>query len=213
MKEIQELLEKENLRLEAENFELRLEIERANVNLPRCEEKIQHLEKYIELLKTEKSSEVVVPRRNEGVAQRTKSELERTVVTLKNLVEKLQQENKRLRNTVIQTDLDTQCNCPYLRDEYEQAKHRIAFLETELELAQRKIALMAETNAITTADKSMSENVAEIALLREQLSRKSEVLFKVKDLLAKATANEKALRQRVSIVFFFLSVSTIFFIP
>lgn len=45
LKEIQEILEKENIRLEAENFELRLEFERASVNTPRYQEKIQHLEK------------------------------------------------------------------------------------------------------------------------------------------------------------------------
>ena len=43
--DMQEILEKENLKLEAENFELRLELERVNVNLPRYQEKIQHLEK------------------------------------------------------------------------------------------------------------------------------------------------------------------------
>jgi hypothetical protein len=43
--DVEEMMEKENLRLEAENFELRLELERANLNLPRYQEKIQHLEK------------------------------------------------------------------------------------------------------------------------------------------------------------------------
>lgn len=45
LREVQEILEKENIRLEAENFELRLELERSNVNTPRYQEKIQHLEK------------------------------------------------------------------------------------------------------------------------------------------------------------------------
>lgn len=42
-KDINEILEKENIKLETENFELRLELERANV--PRYQEKIEHLEK------------------------------------------------------------------------------------------------------------------------------------------------------------------------
>lgn len=42
-----EALEKINLRLEGENVDLRLEIERLNVEAPRMREKIQHLEKSV----------------------------------------------------------------------------------------------------------------------------------------------------------------------
>ncbi|XP_008211366.1 centrosomal protein cep290 [Nasonia vitripennis] len=198
LREVQEILEKENIRLEAENFELRLELERANVNTPRYQEKIQHLEKYVEILKTEKSSELSypcsAPPRRDGT-QRTKAELERTVVTLKKLVEKLQQENKRLRTSVAQSDLGlpAQCNCIYLREDYEQAKQRIAVLETELDLAEKRIAMMEETAAL----KSDDDNSEEVALLKQQLHRKSELLMKVKDLLSKAASNEKELRHRI----------------
>lgn len=40
-------LEKSNIRLESENFELRMEIEKRNLNSPRLREKVEHLEKFV----------------------------------------------------------------------------------------------------------------------------------------------------------------------
>lgn len=40
-----DILEKMNLALEAENFELRLKLEKANAETPRLREKVEHLEK------------------------------------------------------------------------------------------------------------------------------------------------------------------------
>lgn len=133
------------------------------------------------------------PCRREG-AQRTKAELERTVVTLKKLVEKLQHENKSLRTSVAHSELDLQCNCAHAREENEQARKRIVALENDLELAEKRIAQLEEA----LAEKSGQEGTGEVTLLREQLHRKCELLLKVKDLLTKAAINEKALRQRVS---------------
>lgn len=42
-----DILEKMNLKLESENFELRLELEKANSETPRLREKVEHLEKYV----------------------------------------------------------------------------------------------------------------------------------------------------------------------
>lgn len=42
-----DILEKMNLSLEAENFELRLELEKAKADAPRFREKIEHLEKWV----------------------------------------------------------------------------------------------------------------------------------------------------------------------
>ncbi|KAL7306503.1 hypothetical protein TKK_0001202 [Trichogramma kaykai] len=213
--ETQEILEKENLKLETDNFELRLELERAHVNMPRYEEKIQHLEKYIELMKSEKaaSAELSTPKttcyiptmtsttttltstqnRREGT-QRTKSELERTVLTLKSLVEKLQQENKRLRSNLLHSDMETRpCDCYYLRAELEKASQKIVDLETDLEMTEKRLALM-ESLALEKCDEGAS---GQVALLRQQLDSKSQLLLKVKDLLAKAVANEKALRHQI----------------
>lgn len=42
-----DVLEKMNLKLESENFELRLELERTNSDTPGLREKVEHLEKYV----------------------------------------------------------------------------------------------------------------------------------------------------------------------
>ena len=116
---------------------------------------------------------------------------------MKNLVEKLQQENKRLRSAVMQSDLEMRdCDCYFLREELEKARQRIAILENELGLSEKRLALM-EDMALDSPDQ---EHTGQVALLRQQLNRKSELLLKVKDLLAKAVANEKALRHQVSCI-------------
>ncbi|KAJ8673333.1 hypothetical protein QAD02_004595 [Eretmocerus hayati] len=186
-----EILEKENLRLEAENFELRLELERANVNVPRYQDKIQHLEKYIELLKSEKSLEGIhtqpssntpPPRRESSLQQHSKLELERTVVTLKKVIEKLQAENKRLR---VRDGSGCNCNCA---KELEIANKRVSCLQNELELlAEKRLQ----------ADGTVEDMREELEEFRRQLIAKNELLAKVKQLLTKAAANEKALRQRI----------------
>ncbi|CAB0031278.1 unnamed protein product [Trichogramma brassicae] len=174
------------------------------------------LPRYIELMKSEKaaSAELSTPKttcyiptmtsttttltstqnRREGT-QRTKSELERTVLTLKSLVEKLQQENKRLRSNLLHSDMETRpCDCYYLRAELEKASQKIVDLETDLEMTEKRLALM-ESLALEKCDEGAS---GQVALLRQQLDSKSQLLLKVKDLLAKAVANEKALRHQVS---------------
>lgn len=45
-----DVLEKMNLKLESENFELRLELERANSDTPGLREKVEHLEKYVHIV-------------------------------------------------------------------------------------------------------------------------------------------------------------------
>lgn len=42
-----DVLEKTNLKLESENFELRLELGRLNSDSPGLREKVEHLEKYV----------------------------------------------------------------------------------------------------------------------------------------------------------------------
>lgn len=126
-----DILEKMNLRLESENFELRLELERANSDTPRLREKVDHLEKYfhynyffrihrtqikgkhtnitayyrsyryIKLLKAEKSSDST-PRSSDkdlpgSGTKKSIFEMEKTIFTLKRIIEKLQAENKRLK--------------------------------------------------------------------------------------------------------------------
>jgi len=137
-----DILEKMNLKLESENFELRLELERANSDTPGLREKVEHLEKYIyiiyfltardsnkqlislccycyryiKLLKAEKSSDST-PRSSEKELPESSNkksvfEMEKTIFTLKRIIEKLQAENKRLKfNSKKNHFLVNQVNC------------------------------------------------------------------------------------------------------
>ncbi|XP_015431660.1 PREDICTED: centrosomal protein of 290 kDa [Dufourea novaeangliae] len=194
-----DILEKMNLTLESENFELRLEIERANADAPRLREKVEHLEKYIDLLKAEKSSDST-PRLSDRESQEHGSkqssiEMEKTIFTLKRIVEKLQAENKRLRigskknHFVHQGKLSVRQSDSSLQKQYEAAQKRVVALEADLQLAEQRLA------ALQTVQKD--DDCGEVQVLREQLNHKSELLDKVKHLLSRAAMNEKTLRQRV----------------
>lgn len=45
-----DVLEKMNIKLESENFEMRLQLERANSDTPGLREKVEHLEKYVYIM-------------------------------------------------------------------------------------------------------------------------------------------------------------------
>ncbi|CAD1480387.1 unnamed protein product, partial [Heterotrigona itama] len=176
-----DILEKMNLALEAENFELRLELEKAIADTPRLREKVEHLEKYIELLKVEKSSDST-PRSSDKDLQDHGSkksilEMERTIFTLKGIIEKLHGKvfvNGRTEAT--------------LQKNYEEAQKRIVALQTDLQLAEQRVAALEKVQK--------EEDNGEMKVLREQLYHKSELLNKVKHLLSRAATNEKTLRQR-----------------
>ncbi|KAL2711712.1 centrosomal protein of 290 kDa-like isoform X1 [Vespula squamosa] len=196
-----DLLERANLKLESENFELRLEIEKANADTPRLREKVEHLERYIELLKVEKSSDST-PRSSNREHQPLNSkkpvlELEKTIFTLKRIVEKLQAENKRLKfnskrnyfvSSVQGKKVYNGSEKPYEKL-YEEAQKKVIDLETDLQLAEQRITMLEKTQ-------KEDEN-SEINILKQQLSHKSELLEKVKQLLTRAAINEKTLRQRL----------------
>ncbi|XP_035723608.1 centrosomal protein of 290 kDa-like isoform X1 [Vespa mandarinia] len=195
-----DILERANLKLESENFELRLEIEKANADTPRLREKVEHLERYIELLKVEKSSDST-PRSSNKEHQELNSkksvlELEKTIFTLKRIIEKLQAENKRLkfnsrRNYFVSGQVkkvNTGSEKSYEKL-YEEAQKRMIDLETDLQLAEQRITMLEETQK--------EDDNGEINILKQQLTHKSELLEKVKQLLTRAAINEKTLRQRL----------------
>ncbi|KOC58823.1 Centrosomal protein of 290 kDa [Habropoda laboriosa] len=193
-----DIMEKMNLALEAENFELRLELEKANADTPRLREKVEHLEKYIELLKIEKSSDST-PRSSDKDLQDNGSkksvlEMEKTIFTLKRIIERLQVENKRLKLGTKKNNFIHQArNCnqseSILQKHYEEAQIRVVALETDLQLAEQRV------NALEKVQKE--DDNGEMKVLREQLIQKSDLLDKVKHLLSRAAVNEKTLRQRV----------------
>ncbi|XP_020710825.2 centrosomal protein of 290 kDa isoform X2 [Athalia rosae] len=200
-----DVLEKNNLKLESENLELRLEIEKFILDTPRLREKVEHLEKYIELLKSEKTSESS-PRSSEckefqDPEKKSVAELEKTVFTLKRVIEKLQAENKRFKMGAKKNPNFPKMSRPdsagsstsHLQSQYERAQQRIVALETDLQLSEQRIAMLENS-------RKEEDNAGEIGILRHQLAHKSELLDKVKQLLTRAAINEKSLRQRVQML-------------
>ncbi|XP_018356859.1 PREDICTED: centrosomal protein of 290 kDa-like [Trachymyrmex septentrionalis] len=195
-----DVLEKMNLKLESENFELRLELERANSDSPGLREKVEHLEKYIQLLKAEKSSDST-PRSSEKELPESNNkksifEMEKTIFTLKRIIEKLQAENKRLKFNSKKTHLlvnkgkkNTIEGNTLFQRQYEESQKRVINLEADLRLAEQRVAMLENAHK--------EDDNGDFRILKQQLIHKSELLNKVKQLLTKAAINEKTLRQRV----------------
>ncbi|XP_077268211.1 centrosomal protein 290kDa isoform X2 [Temnothorax americanus] len=195
-----DVLEKMNLKLESENFELRLELERANSDTPGLREKVEHLEKYIKLLKAEKSSDST-PRSSEKELpepsnKKSTFEMEKTIFTLKRIIEKLQAENKRLKfNSKKSHFLVNQGKTNIIEGDtlfqrqYEESQKRVVNLEADLRLSEQRVAMLEKAQK--------EDDNGDFRILKQQLIHKSELLDKVKQLLTRAAINEKTLRQRV----------------
>ncbi|KMQ92334.1 centrosomal protein [Lasius niger] len=195
-----DILEKMNLKLEGENFELRLELEKANSDTPRLRKKVEHLEKYIKLLKAEKSSDST-PRSSEKELPEMSNkksifEMEKTIFTLKRIIEKLQAENKRLKfnskkNHFLtnQGKINSTDGNILLQRQYEESQKHVISLESDLRLAEQRIVMLEKAQK--------EDDNGDFHILKQQLIHKSELLEKVKQLLTRAAINEKTLRQRV----------------
>ncbi|XP_011049830.1 PREDICTED: centrosomal protein of 290 kDa [Acromyrmex echinatior] len=194
-----DVLEKMNLKLESENFELRLELKRANSDTPGLREKVEHLEKYIQLLKAEKSSDSTPRSSEKELPESNKKsifEMEKTIFTLKRIIEKLQAENKRLKFNSKKTHLLVnkgktniiEGNTLFQR-QYEESQKRVISLEADLRLAEQRVTMLESAHK--------EDDNGDFRILKQQLIHKSELLNKVKQLLTKAAINEKTLRQRV----------------
>ncbi|PVD27873.1 hypothetical protein C0Q70_10448 [Pomacea canaliculata] len=97
-------LQREVLRLSEENMELRFEAEAARKDIPRLKERIEDLQKYVEALKYENSQLSGDSSRSQsssirrfGESGKSTRELEKTIVLLKKVVERVQQENEKLK--------------------------------------------------------------------------------------------------------------------
>ncbi|XP_029679653.1 centrosomal protein of 290 kDa-like isoform X1 [Formica exsecta] len=195
-----DILEKMNLKLESENFELRLELEKTISDTPRLREKVEHLEKYITLLKAEKSSDST-PRSSDKELPESNNktstfEMEKTIFTLKRIIEKLQAENKRLKFNskknhflINQRKINTIDGNILLQRQYEESQKCVISLESDLRLAEQRIIMLEKAQT--------EDDNGDFCILKQQLIHKSELLEKVKQLLTRAAINEKALRQRV----------------
>ncbi|XP_044259542.1 centrosomal protein of 290 kDa-like isoform X2 [Tribolium madens] len=187
-------LQKNNLCLEAENLELKLDLEKSTKELPHLREQIQHLENYIEVLKKENmesiTSDVAL---NPKTDIKKITELERTIFVLKRVVEKLQAENKRLLTGKRFYPDRAGCGDKLKRD-HQRLK------EQYCESIQKVAKLEEEVKALK-ANKPVSDSVTflsdELTQVKLQLEQKTQLLNKVKVLLQRAAVKEKALLQEL----------------
>ncbi|XP_072379937.1 centrosomal protein of 290 kDa isoform X2 [Diabrotica undecimpunctata] len=197
-------LQKSNLRLEAENLDLKLDLEKSNKEVPHLHQQIQHLENYIDVLKSENSKQQVdISSDPQASSPGTKkvSELERTVFILKRVVEKLQAENKRLvsgkRPLSDRSASADKLKRDHVRlkEQHSECKQRIEELTKELEATKNTL------HSLTTSRKEDDKSIVlarELSNIKDQLEIKSSLLDKVKILLHRAAAKEKALIQEIA---------------
>ncbi|KAK4881329.1 hypothetical protein RN001_004648 [Aquatica leii] len=198
-----EHLQKLNLRLEAENLDLKLDLEKYGNDTPRLREQIQHLESYIDVLKSENEEKHTVTEFGDHQSQKgnTKkiTELERTVFVLKRVVEKLQVENKRLTTTRPcqsgRVGYDKlRMDYSKLKDQYAERLQEIMRLEEQLKSSNNTIALLEQRER----SKEVNSLADELSRVKAELVHKNELLDKIKILLHRAASKEKSLLEEIA---------------
>ncbi|KAG5876192.1 hypothetical protein JTB14_001935 [Gonioctena quinquepunctata] len=197
-------LQKVNMKLEAENLDMKLDLEQSTKELPHLQQQIQHLENYIDVLKAERNKQEVdknITSTSDPDAQKV-TELERTVFILKRVVEKLQVENKRLvsgkrplSDRSASADKLKRDNLR-LKEKYTECIQKYGKLEQELSVARNKLRNSSES--LKSEDDKLLAISEELSKVRGQLEQKSTLLEKVKILLHRAAAKEKALLQEIA---------------
>ncbi|XP_018571875.1 centrosomal protein of 290 kDa [Anoplophora glabripennis] len=191
-------LQKRNLCLEAENLDLKLDLEKSNKEIPHFHQQIQHLENYVDVLKSENTKRDLdtLPCSSQPTNEPKRvSELERTVFILKRVVEKLQAENKRLL-TGKRPLSDRSPSGDKLKRDYARLKEQYGESLQKIGLLERQLANRNEAkNMLKKPDDALSD---ELAKVKEELEQKSHLLEKVKVLLHRAAAKEKSLLQEIA---------------
>ncbi|XP_022221829.2 centrosomal protein cep290 [Drosophila obscura] len=194
-------VEAQNIRMEAKNLQLQLESDllRQNDSSDRLQKRIKHLEDYIIALKEEMA-------RNESRRELCKcsglklntqqgQSAEHTILSLRNLVEKLRSENKFLKDGRRSTDSRSSTessaapDLAQLQQQHAASLKKIASLEQEL---QRR------TKCSQCGGRSKDATNGELKFIKEQLTKKTQLLQKAKILLTRAAAKEKVLREQLA---------------
>ncbi|XP_017066295.1 centrosomal protein cep290 [Drosophila eugracilis] len=201
LQERSQAIEAQNIRLEARNLQLQLDSDllRQGDSSDRLQKRIKHLEDYIIALKEEMA-------RNEsrrelckcsGLKMNTNQgqSAEQTILSLRNLVEKLRSENKFLkdgrRSTESRSSTDsTPADATRLQQQNAEALEKISALQQELQ---------KRTKCSQCGGRSKDAANEELKFIKEQLLKKTQLLQKAKVLLTRAAAKEKVLREQLAL--------------
>ncbi|KAH8297671.1 hypothetical protein KR054_005217 [Drosophila jambulina] len=194
-------IEAQNIRLEARNLQLQLDSDllKQGDSSDRLQKRIKHLEDYILALKEEMA-------RNESRRELCKcsglkvntnqgQSAEHTILSLRNLVEKLRSENKFLkdgrRSTESRSSTDsTPAETARLQQQNAEALEKINVLQQELQ---------KRTKCDQCGGRSKDAANEELKYIKEQLVKKTQLLQKAKVLLTRAAAKEKVLREQLAL--------------
>ncbi|KAH8386178.1 hypothetical protein KR200_008424 [Drosophila serrata] len=194
-------IEAQNIRLEARNLQLQLDTDllKQGDSSDRLQKRIKHLEDYILALKEEMA-------RNESrrelckcsglkVSTNQGQSAEHTILSLRNLVEKLRSENKFLKDGRRSTDSrsstdSTPVEAGRLQQQHAEALEKINTLQQELQ---------KRSKCDQCGGRSKDAANEELKYIKEQLVKKTQLLQKAKVLLTRAAAKEKVLREQLAL--------------
>uniref|UniRef100_A0A1I8M5X9 Centrosomal protein cep290 n=1 Tax=Musca domestica TaxID=7370 RepID=A0A1I8M5X9_MUSDO len=218
MEKVQEKLsaiEAQNIRLEAKNLQLQLDNDllRQGDGTERLQKRIKHLEDYIIALKEERASSEA--RRElckcSGLKVNIQSgqSAEHTIISLRNIVEKLKAENKYLkdgrRSCESRASIDTPAaDSSRLQQMYSESMDKIAALQMELKQQHNKCPHCENKNKSSDNPSSSTLMMSSLSLqdelryVKEQLIKKTQLLQKAKVLLTRAAAKEKVLKEQLA---------------
>uniref|UniRef100_A0A4W4EUZ0 Centrosomal protein of 290kDa coiled-coil region domain-containing protein n=1 Tax=Electrophorus electricus TaxID=8005 RepID=A0A4W4EUZ0_ELEEL len=164
-------LQKENLKLSTENLELHFQLEQANKDLPRLKAQVSDLKEMCDVLKNEKTEveKKLGHVRGSGRSGKTVPELEKTIVLMKRVVEKVQRENESLRKN---SATNTQEQLTTLEKEHEKLKAECDRMKEKMEI---QLASKLESKT-----KGMEKIVIENERLRKEIKKEFETTEKLK---------------------------------
>ncbi|XP_032575072.1 centrosomal protein cep290 [Drosophila sechellia] len=192
-------IEAQNIRLEARNLQLQLDSDllRQGDSSDRLQKRIKHLEDYIIALKEEMARNESRRELGSGLKVSTNQgqSAEQTILSLRNLVEKLRSENKFLkdgrRSTESRSSMDsTPAEATRLQQQHAEALEKISALQQELQ---------KRTKCSQCGGRSKDAANEELKFIKEQLVKKTQLLQKAKVLLTRAAAKEKVLREQLAL--------------
>ncbi|XP_051917159.1 centrosomal protein of 290 kDa-like isoform X5 [Hippocampus zosterae] len=160
-------LQKENLKLASENLELRLQLARANIDLPRLKSKVADQEEMFSVLKKERA-DLQKRLANTKVSSSGKNvpELEKTIHLMRKVVERLQKENEALKKTsAIQS-----------QDKALEQEHKKLQAEYDKVKSQQE----AEIRRLEYKCRGLEKIVTENERLRKQVKREANAVEKLR---------------------------------
>ncbi|KAH8371106.1 hypothetical protein KR093_006240, partial [Drosophila rubida] len=191
-------IEAQNIRLEARNLQLQLDTDllRQGDSSERLHKRIKHLEDYIlalkeEMARTESRRELC---KCSGLKVNTHQgqSAEHTILSLRNLVEKLRSENKFLKDGRLSNESRSSTDSMPASSELTRLQQLHAEALEKISTLQHELKQRSGSGKVTSKQQ-------ELKYIKEQLQKKTQLLQKAKVLLTRAAAKEKMLREQISV--------------